>query len=242
MPNAVDRVSKAIEAIAVSGQASPAALVAELGMSRQAVSRLLDSLEESGLVVRDPDTRRYSLGLWAYSWGSQAVAAYLPSATTRLEVARLAAQFPHPVLYMTRQGEWVYTIERTLAQGGLIVTKPTSGRNHWSLTTTGRVSVAFAEPSERRQLLARLPGTELSELTAMLEAISAQGFAERATTPTRHTLAAPILDEDGFALAVLAVVPTNYDAGQRDQILAALRDTTARCAADLSHDLLAAVI
>ena len=53
MPNAVDRVSKAIEAIATSGQTSPSALVSELGMSRQAVSRLLDSLEESGLVA-DP--------------------------------------------------------------------------------------------------------------------------------------------------------------------------------------------
>jgi DNA-binding IclR family transcriptional regulator len=242
VPNAVDRVSKAIEAIAKSGQASSATLVTELGMSRQAVSRLLDSLEDSGLVVRDSETKRYSLGLWAYSWGSQAVQAYLPSATTRLEVARLASEFPYSVLYVTRQGEWAYTIERTQAQGGLMVTKPTAGRNHWSETTTGRVTVAFAEPSERKRLLARLPSAETAETSALLDEIAEQGFGERSTTPTRHTLAAPILDDQGFALAALAIVVTNYDPSQREQILTALRDTASRSAADLSHDLLAAVL
>jgi DNA-binding IclR family transcriptional regulator len=211
-------------------------------MSRQAVSRLLDSLEEGGLVVRDPETRRYSLGLWAYSWGSQAVRAYLPSATARLEIARLASMYPYPVLYVTRQGEWVYTIERTAAQGGLIVTKPAAGRNHWSQTTTGRVAVAFAEPTEQHRLLDRLPGSESKELKTVLDEIAEQGFGERSTTATRHTLAAPILDDSGYALASLAIVVTNYDPSQRDQILSALRDTAARSAADLSHDLLAAVL
>ena len=242
MPNAVDRVSSAIEAIACAGEASAAELAAELGISRQAVGRLLDDMMASGLVVRGDDHRRYALSLRVFSWGSLAVERHLPSATTRMEIARLAANIPHSVLYTIRGGASVFTIERTHSQGGLVVTNPTGGTNHWSNATTGRILVAFAPAEEREALLARerMSESALSDLKADLELISRQGFAERHTTAIRYTMAAPVFDELGYAVAALAIVVANFDESEREGLISALKETAARCAANLSANLMLA--
>jgi DNA-binding IclR family transcriptional regulator len=240
---AVDRVSKAIEAIAAAGQAKAADLAVELGMSRQAVARLLEDLVDGGLVLRNDDNKTYSLGLRIYSWGSQAVARYLPAMTTRLAIRRLALETPHPVFYMTRQGEWTYTIERTVAQGEQIDFKPAASHNHWSNTTTGRLLVAFSPAAERERLLNLIARSHrnIQELRQELEQIAERGFAETHTTPIRYTVAAPVLDDRGFAMAAVAIVVANYAESEREQLIGALKDTAARCAAELGSDLMALV-
>jgi DNA-binding IclR family transcriptional regulator len=240
VPNAVDRVSSLVQAIAGAGEINASELAGELRMSRQAAGRLIDEMVSNGLVVRSADSKKLSLGLRFHSWGAQAVRNYLPSATTHLEIARLAAETGYPVFYSVRQGSWTYTMERTVAIGEQILTKSIPGGNPWAQTTTGRVLVAFAPPTERARLLAAEQKTnaDFNELARELEEINQLGFGERHTTDIRYTVAAPLLDECGYAYATLAIIVANYDASERERLIASLKDTTARCFLHMDYDIL----
>jgi DNA-binding IclR family transcriptional regulator len=241
--NAVDRVSSIIQAIAAAGETTAVELAAELKMSRQAIARLTDALVSSGLVTRSADSKRLSLSLRFHSWGSLAVRSYLPAATTQLEMARLAAETRHPVFYAVRQDSWTYTMERTMAIGDRILTKAVPGANPWSQTTTGRVLVAFAPPAERARLLAgeQYVNPGFRELASELEEIHEVGFSETHTTDVRYTLAAPLLDESGYALATLAIIVAKYDPSERQRLIESLLETAARCATHMDLDILSSL-
>jgi DNA-binding IclR family transcriptional regulator len=235
-------VTRALDAIAVSDYSSASDFAIEMGMSRQAAGRLLESLIEEGLVVRNEATLKLSLGLRVHSWGSRAVAQHLPTESVRQEIAKLAIRIGYSAFYMVRQGAWVFTLEHTSIRGDLAVTRPSSGRNHWSTTTTGRVLVAFAKPEERERLLQGTEDAVAEDLSKELDKIAAQGFGDRHTTATRYTIAFPILDDHGYALSVLAVVVTNFEEARREELIGLVRDAAGRCAVDLSQEFLSAVL
>ena len=193
-----------------------------------------------GVAIKDETTKRYRLSLKTYDWGSRAVAPYLPPFYLRQEIANLAGQVRHPVFYCILDGPDVVPLERTDRLGDGSVTVPNSGRvgrTHWSQSAWGKALVAFAPPDKREKLLGAEDNktTDARELRAELDAIRRQGFAERQVAADRMTLAAPILNSDGFTSGALAIGINNYLPDQHDEILRDLLGVATRASYDAGY-------
>jgi DNA-binding IclR family transcriptional regulator len=235
---AVQRISEVLDAVAANPQGATASEVASvLDTARQAIVRLLDSMVLEGVAVKDETTKRYRLSLKTYDWGSRAVAPYLPPFYLRQEIANLAGEVRHPVFYCVLDGADVVPLERTDRLGDGSVTVPNSGRvgrTHWAQSAWGKVLVAFTRPEERELLLDRNP-TERDELRRELEEIRRQGYAERQITADRMTMAAPILNSDGFTSGALAIGINNYSAHQHEDLLRRLLGVATRASYDAGY-------
>jgi DNA-binding IclR family transcriptional regulator len=186
-----------------------------------------------GVARKDEVTKRYCLSLKTYDWGSRAVAPYLPPFYLRQELANLAREVRHPVFYCILDASDVVTLERTDGLGDGSVTVPNSGRvvrTPWSQSPWGKALVAFAPPEVRERLLAAEDGSsgDVNELRAELETIRRQGYAERQMTLDRMTMAAPILNSDGFTNGALAIGINNYSPDLHDDFLRKLLGVATR--------------
>jgi DNA-binding IclR family transcriptional regulator len=81
----VDRAAELLHLLASQGAQRLVDLDGQVAMPRRALQRLLASLEHAGLVARDPETRRYELGMGLAVLGA--------IAGERMDLARLAP--PH---------------------------------------------------------------------------------------------------------------------------------------------------
>lgn len=241
MSVAVQRISEVLDAVASNPQGATASEVAsQLKAGRQAIVRLLDSMVSEGVARKDEATKRYHLSLRTYDWGSRAVAPYLPPFYLRQEVANLAREVRHPVFYCILDNSDVVTLERTDSLGDGSVTVPNSGRvarTHWSQSPWGKALVAFAPPEVREQLLAAEDASpsELNELRGELESIRRHGYAERQVTPDRLTMAAPILNSEGFTSGALAIGINNYSPDLHDDFLKRLLGVATRASYDAGY-------
>jgi IclR family pca regulon transcriptional regulator len=238
---AVRRISEVLDAVASNPQGTTASEVAsQLNLGRQAVVRLLDSMVLEGIAKKDELTKRYRLSLKTYDWGSRAVAPYLPPFYLRQELANLAREVRHPVFYCILDASDVVTLERTDALGDGSVTVPNTGRvarTHWSQSPWGKALVAFAPPDVRESLLvaANTTADAVHELTAELDSIRRQGYAERQTTADRLTMAAPILNGDGYTSGAIAIGINNYSPDLHDDFLRRLLSVATHASYDAGY-------
>ena len=193
-----------------------------------------------GVALKDESTKRYRLSLKTYDWGSRAVAPYLPPFYLRQEIANMAAEVRHPVFYCILDGADVVPLERTDWLGDGSVTVPNSGRvsrTHWSESAWGKALVACATPEVREQLLGAEAADprDIAELRAELETIRRQGYAERQIAPDRLTMAAPILNSEGFSSSALAIGINNYSVAQHDDLLRRLLGVATRASYDAGY-------
>ena len=241
MSVAVQRISEVLDAVASNPQGATASEVAaQLNAGRQAIVRLLDSMVVQGVARKDEVTRRYCLSLKTYDWGSRAVAPFLPPFYLRQEIANLAREVRHPVFYCILDASDVVPLERTDGLGDGSVTVPNSGRvarTHWSQSPWGKALVAFASPDDRERLLAAEDQSsgDANELRAELDTIRRQGYAERQVTADRLTMAAPILNSDGFISGVLAIGINNYSADLHEDFLRRLLGVATRASYDAGY-------
>ncbi len=138
------RVSQAIQVIVDAPRGVTASEAAPyIGISRTASLRLLESMVASGILTKDEDSRRYSLSLQVFQWGSRAAARFQPSAATRQEMTRLASQSGHQVIYSVLDGDSVVALEATEHFTNQATTRPVWSRTYWASTTTGTLIAAF---------------------------------------------------------------------------------------------------
>jgi DNA-binding IclR family transcriptional regulator len=193
-----------------------------------------------GVARKDEVTKRYCLSLKTYDWGNRAVAPYLPPFYLRQEIANLAREVRHPVFYCILDASDVVTLERTDGFGDGSVTVPNSGRvvrTRWSESPWGKALVAFAQPNLRERLLAAEDGSavDINELRAELESVRRQGYAELHMTADRLTMAAPILNSDGFTNGALAIGINNYSSDLHDDFLQKLLGVATRASYDAGY-------
>ena len=93
MASAVEKTFKCIEALSRSPMGLTVSEVAQVaGFSRPAATRLLESLTTDSIIVRDPQSKRYRLGLRLYEWSNLAVQASTPVNIARREFIKLATE------------------------------------------------------------------------------------------------------------------------------------------------------
>jgi DNA-binding IclR family transcriptional regulator len=190
------------------GTASEGATVAELSdatdLDRAVLYRLLETLGETGFVVRDPETRRYHLGVALVELGSRA--------SRGLEVRRLALPGMRLLMEQTREAvclavrdrQDVVVVDRVEPPGLFVRVGYHVGFRHpMHVGAHGRALLAFLDGDERAQLVPSNP-----TIAAEVDASRSRGFAVSADELERGAagVAAPILDRTGRPIAAIGVV------------------------------------
>jgi DNA-binding IclR family transcriptional regulator len=201
-------LARGLAVLQALGASSDGSTVAELSsatrLDRAVLYRLLETLTREGFVVRDPDTRRFHLGVALVELGARA--------GRGLEVRRLAVpamralmeQIRETVCLAVRDRADVVVVDRVEPPGLFVRVGYHVGFRHpLQVGAHGRALLAFMERNERSEVVRRQPA-----LGPELDACRRRGFAVSADELERGAcgVAAPVLDRTGRAIASLGVV------------------------------------
>ncbi len=214
----VERAAALLRAVAAAtGAAGSATALAEtVGLNRTTTWRILTTLEQQRLVVRDDVTGTYSLGFGLIDLAGQAGGAALIR-SARAVLDHLAGQAQETAaLAVVRSGALTYVAEAT---AGSVVAAAWQGRAvSMHATSTGKVLLAYSDPDDLRMLLklprgGRLPRhtpttiTSFSALEKELELTRERGYAvcRGEFESLAWGVSAPVLDLGGRPVAVVSV-------------------------------------
>ncbi|WP_030263415.1 IclR family transcriptional regulator [Streptomyces violens] len=193
-------------------------IAARIGLHKSTVSRLLATLEKEGLVERDPETRRFRLGLGVIAMAGPLLA--------DLDVRRVA----HPVLQelarrtgetsalMLWNGSESLSVEQVPSRHEVKHTTPLGTRYHTAHSASVQVFLSRLTEERARTLLTNgtlvPPGrdddTALNMYLRRLREARERGYAVNygETSLQEVGVAAPVFDHRGdLAAAVLASAP-----------------------------------
>lgn len=190
------------------GAANAGATVAELAaateLDRAVLYRLLDTLIESGFVVRDARTRRFHLGVALVELGTRASRGLevrrvaLPGMRTLMDQAREA------VCLAVRDRDDVVVVERVEPPAlSATVGYPVGLRHPMAVGAHGRALLAYLDPAEQMKI-----GRHSPHLAAELRVTRGRGFAVSCDELERGAagVAAVILDRTREPIASVGVV------------------------------------
>lgn len=190
------------------GTSPDGATVAELSsateLDRAVLYRLLDTLTDSGFVVRDTETRRFHLGVALVELGARA--------SRGLEVRRMALpgmrllmeQCREAVCLAVRDRTDVVVVDRVEPPGLFVRVGYHVGFRHpLAVGAHGRALLASMEAEDRKPFVDRHPA-----LGPELEATRGRGYALSSDELERGAagVAAPVLDRTGRPIASVGVV------------------------------------
>jgi DNA-binding IclR family transcriptional regulator len=201
-------LARGLAVLQALGAAADGATVAELAgvtrLDRAVLYRLLDTLTEAGFVVRDPDTRRFHLGVALVELGARA--------SRSLEVRRLAA--PAMRSLMDRASESVSLAVRDRSDTVVVDRLEPPGlfvrigyhvgfRHPLHVGAHGRALLSHLDHGEQSPFTERYP-----TLADELDACRRRGFALSSDELERGTcgVASAVLDRVGRPVASLGIV------------------------------------
>lgn len=251
MASAIQKTFRCIEALS----RSPAGLtVSELaavaGFSRPAATRLLEGLTADSIIIRDPRSKRYRLGLRLYEWANAGVQASTPINIARKEFIKLSMETRRECNFLVLEELDAVILERSEDVDGVPLNRPVPGRLHWFLTASGKAIVAHMQADAAAAILARtahLPNApEMEALSAELEEIRARGWASSVGHRPEGmvSLAVPVLGQGGYAVAGIGTYmpQAELEAETGRTLIAQMRSTAARISHYLGYESRDAVI
>ena len=190
-------------------------LAQRTGMSKSHVSRALSAFVDARLLVQDPKTRTFSVGLRAFTIGARFVN-YDPLSSAAMPIMReLAQRTGHSTRLSVMEGdEAIYILG---VEGPHFVDTGWRAGTPLPLhsTTGGRVLLAFTDPKRAEALIARMRLDRLTENTVTSRAtlrrlvgqIRERGFdVQRGeTTKGLGTIGVPVFGPDQQVLGVLSI-------------------------------------
>ncbi|WP_240720969.1 IclR family transcriptional regulator [Pseudarthrobacter sp. NamE2] len=189
-------------------------IAGRVGMHKSSVSRILATLEQENLVERDPETRRFRLGL-----GLIAVAGPLLAEMDERRVAypvlrQLTEQTGETSALMVWSGGEAVCVEQIASHHQIKHTTPLGARYRDAVSASVQVFLA-AQPAERVRELLRsgsisFPGLDdagLEAYEARLRDVSSRGWAENygESSIDEVGVAAPVCDHRGDVAAVVLI-------------------------------------
>ena len=209
----VERAAELLKAVADAGESETAAALADrCGLNRSTAWRLLATLERHGLVDRDPETSRYSIGPAVIQMAGASAYAALARRALPL-IRRLADDTGETVNLAVPHGlELVYVGQ---VQAPHVMTANWLGRPvALHATSTGKAFLAWLPDEERAAALAepleRYTSTTLTdppELEAELRTVRRRGYAvsRGELEPGLWGVSAVSLDRRGRPAAVVSL-------------------------------------
>lgn len=210
-------IIRALSVLRVLRESDAALGVTEISRAAQmpssTVHRILRTLVAAGYAVQNSETERYRLGREAYLLGRAAGHTLGFDAAMPL-LEHLAQTTGESVNLVVRDADRALVVLRVESQQPLRFTQPTGARIPLHCTSTGKVLLAFAadvvaEVARLGELEALTPDTITSpgalvdELTTVRTRQFSVNKGER--IPGVCGVAAPVLADDGVAIAALAV-------------------------------------
>jgi IclR family pca regulon transcriptional regulator len=186
-----------------------------VGLDKSTAFRSVYTLEKSGYLVRDPDTKRYRPGLKVLRLGFAALNSLGLRQIAQPYLKALSSQTGETTNMTVREGAEVVYIARNRTQQIISINLQVGSRLPVYCTSMGKVQLIDQSLRELHDLLGAEPYpamgpntiTTLEALVAELEQIRQQGYAindEELAAGLRST-AAPIRDAEGEIVAAINV-------------------------------------
>ncbi len=220
----VQAVKRAIAILKAFSPEEPELGLAELSrrlnMPKSTVARLLHTLEEEGLVARDPETGLYRLGLELIRLANSAYQFTDLRRVARPYMKQLALQVGETVSLAVLHGSDVVNLEVFMPPGHLVKRVGWAGRHMPAYATAaGRAILAFLSREEQQPLLqgpfhalTKYTITDVKKLRLELHRVRMQGYATafEELEEGLHAVAAPIFNYEGRVIASLTVSGPSY--------------------------------
>ena len=214
--SALGKALLVIEAIVDQPQAVGLPDLAErLGLPRQTVHRILQQLEEQGLIVRDPARNRFAIGQRLSTLAMGALNSGNQNAPQRAILAELVAKVRETCNIGVLDGPEFLYLDRIECEWPLRIHLQSGSRVPAYCTSGGRVLLAHMPDDARARLLratslhAHTKQTiiDRGRLETLLSEIRLKGYAlnDEEFNDGIVGIAVPILANDGRALAALAL-------------------------------------
>jgi DNA-binding IclR family transcriptional regulator len=217
-----------------------------LGLHKSTVSRILATLQQEGLVGRNPESGKYGLGLGLVSLGGMALG--------RLDVRGIALPHLNPLVALTEETVIVTALEGrecvNIARASSPKTIQFVGwigrRTPLHCTASGKIFLAYAPEQARASLLpdslARFTANTIVDLPTLeqcLAQVRSQGYAivHGEYEEGFSEIAAPIFDHQGQVAATIAISGPTFrlGPGRIETFVAPLLETTFAISGQLGY-------
>jgi IclR family transcriptional regulator, acetate operon repressor len=187
-------------------------IAARIGLHKSTVSRILATLEQEGLVERDPSTRRFRLGLGVIAMAGPLLAHLDVRRVAYPLLVDLSRQTGETAALMLWDGGEAVCVEQVPSAHQVKHTTPLGTRYDDAASSSVQVFLAHLEPFTVRSLLMRgridLPGLTEATLEAFLvrlQDVVDRGYATNygETSFEEVGVAAPVFDHRGEPVAAV---------------------------------------
>jgi DNA-binding IclR family transcriptional regulator len=178
-----------------------------LGISKPQALRMANTLEQGGYLARDPETKRYRLGIRLFMLGM--------AVQRQLDLRGVAQQFLRELAAHTNETVGLFVpdpagpvcVDVIHTQHGLRVFAQEGRRMPWNAGTSAKVILAYLPEEERERILTTtrfqrfntFTTTDPAELRAVLDRIRADGFhiGTQDLDLGSNGIAGPVFDHHG---------------------------------------------
>lgn len=219
------------------------------GQSKNQTFRLLQTLADEGVVVMDPDTKRYSLGYRVLEWGSMAHKGSPLSAAASPVLDRLVDDVQETIVLTARGSDFAcICVDKRDSNHVLQITARVGRRIPFHAGAGSKCILAFSSPKFVEEYLRSQSPlerytektiTDPNELQAELERIREQGFSisDEDIDPGACSIAAPISDHTGHIVAAVSIASpkTRFTAEDVQRRARAVKDAAREISQQLMH-------
>lgn len=247
----IESLSKGLAILEAFQPDAPTLTLSELarrtGMSMGSAQRITHTLATLGYLDKDPHTRAYRVGPRVLRLARSYMQSVDLQRASQLPMQQLAREIGETVNVSVRSGLDIVYVLRIPGQDSIVLPNLWVGSNlPLHFTSMGRAMVAYLPEHERDAIIAQIEfpfatnarTVDEATLRADLDEVRERGFAvnDRDLRPDLRSLAAPVFNHDGHAVAALgvAVSANRYDLAS---LLDRLVDPLTRAAASVSHNL-----
>lgn len=197
------------------------------GLAKSQVSKVLDAFAEYGLLVQDPDTRRYSVGVRTFALGSRFV--------THDRLCRAAMPVMRDLVISSGHSVRLSVLDADRVLYLIGLEGPLFFDSGWRSgtwlpvhsTSTGRVLLAFMDPEHAARLWADTPFrkvtphtiTDEKEVRKRVAEVRIKGYSSQRneTTPGLGAIAVPLFGPDQHAIGTLGMAFPSHLVDEADE-------------------------
>lgn len=192
-----------------------------LGVAKSTAHRLLTTLASRGLIEQSASNGKYRLGLHLFELGHLALSRIELRKRSKTLLEEVRERSGWTVHLSIAQGADTLFLERLPTLRGMHVME--EYRRRWPLhaTSSGKVICAYDAEAAARRIAAGLPAFTSSTITdprkfaEALASIRQKGYAtsREEVMPNLASVAAPVLDQHGFAIAAISIAGSVEELG-----------------------------
>lgn len=212
----VDRVMKTLNAFSSeTPELRLTDLSARLDLPKSQVLRIASTLESGGYLDRDPETKRYRLGLGLFRLGMTVRERLDLRRIARPVIQSLADQTLETVGLMVHDATGPICVDVIESPKGLRVFAQVGRRMPWNAGTSGKVILAFLPEEQREKILAGArfkrytahTMTDPDQLRPVLARIKADGYyvGFQDLDEDAVGVGAPLFDCDGHVVGAISI-------------------------------------